>query len=370
MTDACAAIHSTVTAEGTLRVTLDESAMPEPGTGQVVVAVEAAPVNPSDLGMLLAGADPESFDHVDGALVGRLPTAAIAANTARVDQPMPCGNEGSGMVVAAGASDEAQALVGRRVTGVSGSMYATHTVVSPMMCTVVPDGVTATQAASSFVNPLTALGMTETMRMEGHHALVHTAAASNLGQMLVRICRDDEIGLVNIVRRPEQVALLRDIGATHVVDSSADTFRDDLVAALAATGATIAFDATGGGDYADVILSSMEQALSAGAEFNRYGSDTHKQVYVYGGLDRTATTLRRTYGMSWGVGGWLLTPFLGRVGPEVALRLRERVSAELTTTFASHYAEEISLTDLLRPEVARAVATQATGEKRLVVPTR
>ena len=370
MTDACTAIRSTVTADGLLRVTLVDEPIPEPRPDQVVVAVEAAPVNPSDLGMLLAGADPDSFDHVDGALVGRLPAAAVATNAARLDQPMPCGNEGSGTVIAAGFSDEAQALVGRRVTGVSGSMYATHTLVSPMMCTVVPDGVTAAQAASSFLNPLTALGMTETMRMEGHDALVHTAAASNLGQMLVRICRDDDIGLVNIVRRPEQAARLRDIGAVHVVDSSADTFRHDLVAALTETGATIAFDATGGGDYADVILSAMEQALSAGAVFNRYGSDTHKQVYIYGGLDRSATTLRRTYGMSWGVGGWLLTPFLGRVGPEAALRLRERVSAELTTTFASHYAAEVSLAELLRPEVARAVAAQATGEKRLVVPTR
>ncbi len=364
------AIRSTVTADGQLRVELVSEATPELGPDDLLVEVEAAPINPSDLGMLIAGADPASFDNVAGALVGRLPTAAVAANGARLDQPMPCGNEGAGIVVDAGTADAAQALLGKRITGVSGSMYATHTIVSPMMCMEVPDGVTAEQAASSFVNPLTALGMTETMRDEGHTALVHTAAASNLGQMLVKICNDDNIGLVNIVRRQDQADLLRGLGAEHVVDSSADSFHDDLSAALAATGATIAFDATGGGTYVDSILSCMEKALSQGSSFNRYGSDTHKQVYIYGGLQRSATTLNRTYGMSWGVGGWLLTPFLGRIGPERMMGLRGRVSNEITTTFASHYAEQISLNGMLDPDAARAYAAQATGEKRLVCPAR
>lgn len=364
------AIRSTVTSDGQLRVELVAKPTRDLGPDDLLVEVEASPVNPSDLGMLIAGADPASFENVDGVLVGQLSDASVAANAPRLDRPMPCGNEGAGVVVAAGSSEAAQALVGTRVTGVSGSMYATHSIVSPMMCMEVPDGVTAAQAASSYVNPLTALGMTETMRMEGHTALVHTAAASNLGQMLVKICNDDGIPLVNIVRRPAQADLLRGIGATHVVDSSVDSFHDDLTAALAETGATIAFDATGGGSYADSIFDCMEKALSQGAEFSRYGSDTLKQVYIYGGLQRTPTVLNRTYGMSWRLGGWLLTPFLGRVGPEVMNRLRQRVSDEITTTFASYYAAEISLADMLDPDVARAYAAQATGEKRLVVPTR
>ncbi len=362
-------IRSTVAADGQLRVELIDEPRPELGSDDLLVEVEAAPINPSDLGMLLAGADPATLDNVDGVLIGHLSEVAVGLNRGRLDQPMPCGNEGAGMVVAAGPGDAAQALLGKRITGVSGSMYATHTIVSPMMCMEVPVEVTAEQAASSFVNPLTALGMTETMRDEGHTALVHTAAASNLGQMLVKICIDDGIDLVNIVRRPEQADILRALGADHVVDSSAESFHDDLTAALAATGATIAFDATGGGTYADSILRCMEAALSTGAAFSRYGSDTHKQVYIYGGLQRSATTLDRTYGMSWGVGGWLLTPFLGRIGPERMMGLRQRVADEITTPFASHYAERISLGDMLDPDVARAYAAQATGEKRLVVPT-
>ena len=361
-------VRSTVTEEGTVRVTIEEAPMLEPGPDEVVVAVEASPINPSDLGMLIAGADPASFDLVDGALVGQLSPGALTANAARVGRPMPCGNEGAGTVVAAGSSDAAQALLGRKVSGVSGSMYATHTKLSHTMCIPVPDDVAAADAASSFVNPLTALGMVDTMRLEGHSALVHTAAASNLGQMLNRLCQADGIALVNIVRRDEQAELLRAAGASHVVVSSADSFTDDLTAALTETGATIAFDAIGGGDQVDTILACMERASSAGQSFSRYGSDTHKQVYVYGGLDRSPTTLRRTYGMSWGVGGWLLTPFLGRVGPERMGELQARVAAEITTTFASSYASTISLDDVLDPEIARAYAAQATGEKRLITP--
>ena len=261
----------------------------------------------------------------------------------------------------------AQALLGSTVSGVSGSMYASHTKLSHVMCIPVPDGVAAADAASSFVNPLTALGMTETMRLEGHSAIVHTAAASNLGQMLNRLCQADGIPLVNVVRRNEQADLLRAAGAEHVVVSSADSFADDLTAAITATGATLAFDAIGGGEQVDTLLAAMEKASSAGQAFSRYGSDTHKQVYIYGGLDRSATTLRRTYGMSWGVGdGSSPVPRSGR------LRTNGRTpgprAAEITTTFASGYADTISLDDMLDPAVAKAYSAQATGEKRLVTP--
>ncbi|MEM7338780.1 MAG: zinc-binding dehydrogenase [Actinomycetota bacterium] len=370
MSDTCRVLRSTITADGSVRITIVDEPMPTPGPDEVVVAVEAAPINPSDLGMLTAGADPATFERsADGALVGRLSEASVAANAARLDTPMPVGNEGAGTVVAAGSADGAQALLGRTVAGVSGSMYATHTKLSHAMCIPVPDGVSAADAASSFVNPLTALGMTDTMRLEGHTALLHTAAASNLGQMLNRLCQADGIALVNVVRRDEQAELLRSQGATHVVVSSADSFEDDLTAALTETGATIAFDAIGGGTQVDTILACMERACSAGAQFSRYGSDTHKQVYIYGGLDRSPTPLKRTYGMSWGVGGWLLTPFLGRVGFERMGELRDRVAAEITTTFASSYAETISLDAVLDPATARAYAAQATGEKRLVTPS-
>ncbi|MEM9134817.1 MAG: zinc-binding dehydrogenase [Actinomycetota bacterium] len=369
MADTTRLVRSTITDDGHVRITIVEEPTPTPGPDQVLVAVEAAPINPSDLGMLTAGADPSTFERGDdGALVGRLSGGAVAANAARVGAPMPVGNEGAGTVIAAGSSPEAQALVGRTVAGVSGAMYATHTLLPHHLCVPVPEGVSAKDAASSFVNPLTALGMTETMRLEGHTALVHTAAASNLGQMLNRLCQADGIQLVNIVRRDEQAELLRGQGAAHVVVSSAPTFADDLTTALAETGATIAFDAIGGGEQVDTILACMERASSADAAFSRYGSDTYKQVYIYGGLDRSPTTLKRTYGMTWGVGGWLLTPFLGRVGLERMAELRARVAAEITTTFASSYADTITLDQVLDPEVARAYAAQATGEKRLVLP--
>lgn len=368
MTETLRMLRSTVTNEGQVRLTLVDEQVPEPGPDEVVVAVEASPINPSDLGMLLAGANPDSLVAEGDALVGQLGASSVQANTARLGAPMPAGNEGSGTVIAAGSSDGAQALMGKRVAALSGAMYATHSKVSVAMCVEMPETVTAEQAASCFVNPLTALGMTETMRMEGHTALVHTAAASNLGQMLQRICIADGIALVNVVRKAEQVDLLRSQGAEWVVDSSSDSFRDDLTDALAATGATIAFDAIGGGQQVDALLECMEKAVSRGAGFSRYGSDTHKQVYVYGGLDRSPTPLTRSYGMSWGVGGWLLTPFLGRIGLDGLMRLRERVTAEISTTFASHYAETISLDEMLDPEVARRYAVPTTGEKRLVAP--
>jgi len=248
-------------------------------------------------------------------------------------------------------------------------MYSQYRCIHVSQALPLPAGTTPAQGASCFVNPLTALGMVGTMRLEGHTALVHTAAASNLGQMLQKLCLADGIDLVNIVRKPEQEELLRSIGATHVCNSSAGSFMDDLTAALAATGATLAFDAIGGGTLAGQILTCMEAAANATAkEYSRYGSSTHKQVYIYGGLDRSPTELHRNFGMAWSLGGWLLMPFLAKVGPEEAQRLRERVAAEITTTFASTYTKEVSLAEVLTLDAIGVYGKQATGEKYLVCP--
>jgi NADPH2:quinone reductase len=256
------------------------------------------------------------------------------------------------------------------VAVLGGAMYSQFRTVKAAQCLVLPDGTKPSEGASAFVNPLTALGMVETMRREGHKALVHTAAASNLGQILNRICIKDGIALVNIVRKPEQAALLRGQGAVHVCDSSSPTFMEDLTNALAATGATIAFDALGGGKLAGQILSCMEAALNrTAAEYSRYGSTTHKQVYLYGGLDTAPTEFNRNFGMAWGMGGWLLFPFLQRIGAPAAEGLRQRVVSELKTTFASSYSKEISLAQALQPEVIAVYGQRATGTKYLVNPS-
>ncbi len=209
------------------------------------------------------------------------------------------------------------------------------------------------------------------MRLEGHTALVHTAAASNLGQMLNKICLKDGVGLVNIVRSPAQEALLRELGAAHVVDSSSATFIDDLTKSLAATGATLAFDAIGGGRLCGQILSCMEAALSRNATtYSRYGSAVHKQVYIYGGLDTRPTELNRDFGMAWGIGGWLVMAFLQKIGQQAAQRLRVRVAAELKTTFASRYTAEISLAEALQLDVIAAYEKRATGAKYLINPNK
>jgi NADPH:quinone reductase-like Zn-dependent oxidoreductase len=372
-------VQSLVTDAGEVRVAVVEVPVPAPGPDEVLVRVEASPINPSDLGLLLAGTDPSDVTSSgaadEPAATGSVPAGALAMLAARVGRPMPVGNEGAGVVMAAGSSPEAQALLGRTVAALGGGgMYAEYRSVPVAQCLLLPDGTPPADGASCFVNPLTALGMVETMRLEGHTALVHTAAASNLGQMLVRICQADGVELVNVVRKPEQVDLLRSIGAEHVCNSTADTFTDDLVAALTATGATIAFDAVGGGPLTGQLLAAMEAAVVARADegtvFNRYGSSVHKQVYIYGSLDRGPTQFTRTFGLAWGISGWLLTNFLVRVGPEVAQRLRQRVVDELTTTFASHYAREIFLEEVVSPEAIAAYGRQATGEKYLVTPQR
>ena len=368
-------MRSTIRSDATLVLSLDEVAVPEPGVDQVLVRVEAAPINPSDMGLLFGPADMStaraggSIDHP--VVTADVPEKLMRSVAARVDQSLPVGNEGAGVVVKAGSSSAAQALIGRTVALFGGSMYAQYRCIPAGFCLPLPEGTSAAEGASCFVNPLTALGMVETMRLEGHTALVHTAAASNLGQMLVKLCNADGVPLVNIVRRPEQVDLLKRLGAKHVCRSSEASFRDDLALALAETGATLAFDAIGGGDLANQILTCMEAAASRSAtEFSRYGSSTHKQVYIYGGLDRSPTLLNRSYGMAWGVGGWLLPLFLQKVGPEVGQRLRERVAREIKTTFASHYTNEVSLTEALRLDAIAAYGRQATGEKYLIRPNK
>jgi NADPH:quinone reductase-like Zn-dependent oxidoreductase len=366
-------LRSLVTSRGTLELSLHDVPVPSPAANEVLVRVEASPINPSDLGVLIAGAD-MSTATVAGTperpvVTAKFKDGALAGLSARVDKPLPVGNEGAGTVVAAGSSSAAQALVGKTVGIAGGGMYAQYRAVDASACLVLPGGTSPKDGASSFVNPLTALGMLETMRREGHSALVHTAAASNLGQMLVKLCIKDGVPLVNIVRKPDQEELLRSLGAVHVLNSSSPSFSTDLVEALKATSATLAFDATGGGTLASQILSGMEQAANATAtEYSRYGSSVHKQVYIYGGLDTRPTTLTRDFGMAWGVGGWLLTPFLQSVGAEAFGRLRARVAAELATTFASNYTREVSLAGMLRPDAFHAYVKRATGEKFLVTP--
>jgi NADPH:quinone reductase-like Zn-dependent oxidoreductase len=366
-------LRSLVTSHGTLELSLHDVPVPSPAGNEVLVRVEASPINPSDLGVLIAGAD-MSTATVAGTperpvVTATLSDAALEGLSARVDKPLQVGNEGAGTVVASGSSSAAHALIGKSVGIAGGGMYAQYRAVDASACLVLPEGTTPKDGASSFVNPLTALGMLETMRREGHSALVHTAAASNLGQMLVKLCIKDAVPLVNIVRKPDQEELLRSLGAVHVCNSVSPTFSSDLVEALKATSATIAFDATGGGTLASQILSSMEQAANATArEYSRYGSTVHKQVYIYGGLDTGPTTLTRDFGMAWGVGGWLLTPFLQSIGAEAFGALRARVAAELTTTFASTYTREVSLAGMLRPDAFHAYVKRATGEKFLVTP--
>lgn len=365
-------LRSSVTSDGTLELSLHDVPIPAPGADEVVVRVEASPVNPSDLGLLIPASADMSKATVTGTADRPVVTTpvredALAGLRVRIGQSLPVGNEGAGTVVAAGAS--AQALLGKKVGIAGGAMYSQYRVVNAAGCLVLPDGATARDGASSFVNPLTALGMVETMRREGHSALVHTAAASNLGQMLVKVCLADGVPLVNIVRKAEQEDILRGLGATHVCNSSAPSFESDLVAALQETSATLAFDATGGGTLAGQILNGMEQAANAtAAQYSRYGSAVHKQVYIYGSLDTGPTVLTRNFGMAWGVGGWLLTPFLAGAGPETIARLRARVAAELTTTFASAYTQEVSLAGMLEPEAFNSYLKKATGEKFLVTP--
>jgi NADPH2:quinone reductase len=337
--------------------------------------VEAAPINPSDLALLISFAadlDSIEFSGEDEAAKTtiKIRPGLMSALEGRVDQPMSAGNEGAGIIV--GAGEKATALIGKTVGVAGGSMYSQYRCAPASSCLVMDEGITSVEAASSFVNPLTALAFIETMKMENHAALVNTAAASNLGQMLVKICKDDGIPLVNIVRKPEQVKILKDLGAEYICDTSQSDFMKDLVEALISTGATLGFDATGGGNDGKLpgqILAAMEIAANKTAkEYSRYGSDIYKQVYIYGGLDPTPTVLNRSFGLQWGLGGWLLTPMIGRIGMERFAEMRQRVVREIKTTFASHYTQEISLEEMLQPDNIKAYAKQGTGAKYLVNP--
>jgi NADPH2:quinone reductase len=366
-------MRSLVTPDGTLELSLLAVPIGEPQPNEVLIRVEASPINPSDLGLLFAGADMGSAKvsgpAADPVVTASIPAAAMRGLAHRVGKSLPVGNEGAGTVVRAGSSAGAQALAGRTVAVAGGAMYAQYRCIAAAHCLELPAGTPATAGASSFVNPLTALGMVETMRREGHSAIVHTAAASNLGQMLNKLCLEEHVPLVNIVRKPEQEAVLRAIGAVYVCDSTSPSFLADLTQALIDTSATLAFDATGGGNLAGQILTCMEAALTAkSTEYSRYGSTRHKQVYIYGGLDRGPTVLNRNFGMAWGIGGWLLTPFLQSIGPEAFQALRRRVISGLETTFASTYTREVSLAEALQPDAFSVYGMHATGEKYLITP--
>jgi NADPH:quinone reductase-like Zn-dependent oxidoreductase len=368
-------LRSLIRKSGELEISLLNVPIPEPGPDEVVVRVEASPINPSDLGLLIGAADmstAKSSGTKDSPIVtAKVPEAAMRAMAGRLDESMPVGNEGAGVVIKTGSSDAAKALMGKTVAMIGGAMYAQYRCLKVAECLPLPAGTTPAEGASCFVNPLTALGMTETMRREGHKALVHTAAASNLGQMLNKICLKDGIGLVNIVRSAEQADILRKIGAKHVVDSTAPTFMDDLTSALVETGATIAFDAIGGGKLVGQILTCMEIAINKTAKvYSRYGSSVHKQVYIYGGLDMRPTELNRAFGMAWGIGGWLLFPFLMKIGQAEGARLRQRVVDELKTTFASHYTQVVSLQEALQLNHIAVYGKRATGEKYLINPNK
>lgn len=367
------ALRSTVQEDGTLKLSLEPVVIGDLAADEIVVRVEAAPINPSDLGLLLGPADVGSMRVAGGSdrpqLVFDIPEARRAGLAVRIGKSLAVGNEGAGTVVAAGS--DSQDWIGRRVGLIGGGMYADLRKIRTRDALALPDGVTPAQGAALTVNPMTALGFVETARAEGHSAIVHTAAASSLGQMLQRICANDGIGLVNIVRSQEQVALMQDLGATHVLNSQDDDFRHRLVDAITETGATVAFDAIGGGSLGSDIMRAMERsAAQRMTDYSPYGSTTFKQLYIYGALDLSPTTLdRRSFGFQWSVSGWLLTPFLQKAGPETVARLRRRVFDELTTTFATHYTRTIGLADALDPAVVKAYERKATGEKFLIDPT-
>ena len=354
-------------ADGTLTLQLNDKTWDEPKAGQVLVKVEATPINPSDLGLLFASADTENASYTPGKVVARMPDNATRAMKARHGMAMPAGNEAAGTVVAAGAG--AEALMGKLVACVPGTAYASYAYADAAMCMPVGSDVSPAQAASSFVNPMTALGFVETMKLEGFTGIVHAAAASNLGQMLVKICLEDGVPLVNIVRSAEQVKLLTDLGATHVLDMTAPDFMPKLIDAIAETKAMLGFDPIGGGTLSGQILTAMEAAASRGAVFSRYGSSEAKKVYIYGALDIGPTVLNRAFGLTWDLAGWLLTPFMAKAGMEVVGRMRMRVAKDLTTTFASYYKAEVSLDGMLTKDAVSQYNARRTNEKYLVVPS-
>ena len=368
MTDTNIQLTSTISEDNKLTLALQNIEIPQPGDAEVVIRIEAAPLNPSDLAVLFSAADMSTATQ-SGTEESPAMTADVPAVKASINKAIPVGNEGAGTVVAAGSSPAAQALMGKTVAVIGGGTYRQYICANVQSCLELKAGTTAKEGASSFVNPLTALAMVETMRAEGHKAIVHAAAASNLGQMLNRICIADGIDLINIVRKAEQETLLRDMGAKYVVNSSSDTFLAELTAAIIETGATIAFDPIGGGQLTSNILNCMEVAAARDMkEHSVYGSDTFKQVYIYGALNRGPITLNRNFGFAWGVNGFLLFTALGKLGTKTVMAMRKRVTDEITTTFASHYTHEVSLAEVLQLKSMAAYSKQATGEKYLITP--
>ena len=368
-------IRSTVTSEGNVELSITKVPVPTPTDDEVLIEVHAAPISPSDLALLITFGGDLANINISGSEENTVASmkvhpAMMKSMKSRLDQAMPAGNEGAGIVVDAGSN--VKHLTGKTVGLAGGAMYSQYICVPAINCLVMDDETTSAEAASSFVNPMTALSFVETMKMENHSAIVNTAAASNLGQMLVKICNDDEIPLVNIVRTQEHVDLLKNIGAKYVCNTSEENFKETLVTALIETGATLGFDATGGGNNGELpgqILAAMEIASNSGSgEYSRYGTETYKQVYIYGGLDPSPTILKRSYGMSWGLGGWLLMPVLKKIGMEKIQEMRMRVAKEIKTTFASGYGQEISFEEMLQPEIINAYAKQKTGNKFLVNP--
>lgn len=375
MTDKSREIRSEVTKEGKLNLSIAVIDKPVPKDDEVLLQVEASPINPSDLGLLISfAADLSSISsegNGDNTVTSmNIHPGLLKTMGPRLDKSMKVGNEGGGIVIDAGKN--AKEMIGKTVGVAGGAMYSEFRCVPAMSCLVMEEGTSPREAASSFVNPLTALGFIETMKLENHTALIHTAAASNLGQMLIKICKSDSVPLINIVRKKEHVDLLQDLGAQYVCNMSEESFMEDLISAIVETGATLGFDATGGGNEGKLpgqILSAMEIAANKSAkEYSRYGSDVFKQVYIYGGLDPSPTVLNRSYGLQWGLGGWLLTPFIAKVGPEKFQEMRDRVAKEIKTTFASNYTQEISLEEMLQPDILKTYAKQATGTKYLVTP--
>ena len=373
MTDKNIQLTSTISEDNKLTLALQEIDMPQPGADEVVVRIEAAPLNPSDLAVLFSVADmstaAQSGTDENPVITADVPAKFMPSVKTRVGKDTPVGNEGAGTVVAAGSSDAAQALMGKTVAVIGGGTYRQYHCVNVQSCLELKEGTTAKEGASSFVNPLTALAMVETMRAEGHKAIVHAAAASSLGQMLNRICMADGVDLVNIVRKDSQEKLLRDMGAKYVVNSSSDTFLADLTAAIAETGATISFDPVGGGQLSSDILNCMEAAITRDVEeYSVYGSNTFKQAYIYGALNRGPITLNRNFGFAWGVNGFLLFNALGKLGTKTVMAMRKRVAEEITTTFASSYTHEVTLAEVLHLQSIAAYGKQATGEKYLIKP--
>ena len=375
MSETMRRLVSTLTSEGKLELSIATVDRPEPRDDEVLIRVEASPINPSDLGAMFGPADMATAEAAGSSenpvVIATVPAHLMQAAAARVGKSVPLGIEGAGIVEKAGTSAAAQALIGKTVALMGGAMYAEYRTAKADQCLLMPDGTTSVEAASCFVNPLTVLGMVETMRMEGHTALVHTAAASNLGQMLVKLCLNEGVELVNIVRRREHGELLKSLGAKYVCDSSRDSFADELIEALMATNATLAFDALGGSTLAGQIIAAMETAQArSGSAVGPYGSTTHKQVYIYGGLDRSPTQIDRNFGLAWSIGGWLMPWFMAKIGPEAAQKLREKVAAEITTTFASVYSNEVSLSEVLDPAAIAAFGRKATGDKYLICPQK